>query len=66
MRLKTTRRKKLVRRIFSWMPDVKVLAPRNLRDRITEKLRNGLRAQEYDNMDQPHAAHRHLAHGRTR
>jgi proteasome accessory factor B len=46
MRLETTGRKELVRWVLSWMPDVKVLAPKSLRDRITEKLRDGLRAQE--------------------
>ena len=46
MRLETTGRKELVRWVLSWMPDVKVLAPKSLRDRIAEKLRDGLRAQE--------------------
>jgi len=46
LRLETTGRKELVRWILSWMPDVKVLAPKSLRDRIAEKLRDGLRAQE--------------------
>jgi len=46
MRLETTGRKELVRWILSWMPDVKVLAPKSLRDRIAEKLRDGLRAQQ--------------------
>jgi len=46
MRLETTGRKELVRWILSWMPDVKVLAPKSLRDRIAEKLRDGLRTQE--------------------
>jgi proteasome accessory factor B len=46
MRLETTGRKELVRWVLSWMPDVKVLAPRSLRDRIAEKLRDGLRAQQ--------------------
>ena len=46
MRLETTGRKELVRWVLSWMPDVKVLAPKSLRDRITEKLRDGLRAQQ--------------------
>ncbi len=46
MRLETTGRKELVRWILSWMPDVKVLTPKSLRDRIMEKLRNGLQAQE--------------------
>ena len=46
MRMETTGRKELVRWVLSWMPDVKVLAPNSLRDRIAEKLRDGLRAQE--------------------
>lgn len=46
LRLETTGRKELVRWILSWMPDVKVLAPKSLRDRIAEKLRDGLRAQQ--------------------
>ncbi len=46
MRLETTGRKELVRWVLSWMPDVKVLAPKSLRDRIAEKLRDGLLAQE--------------------
>ena len=46
MRLETTGHKELVRWILSWMPDVKVLAPLSLRDRVAEKLRDGLRAQE--------------------
>ena len=45
MRLETTGRKELVRWILSWMPDVKVLEPKTLRDRIVEKLRSGLLAQ---------------------
>jgi predicted DNA-binding transcriptional regulator YafY len=46
MRLETTGRKELIRWVLSWMPDVKVLAPKSLRDRIAEKLRDGLRAQD--------------------
>jgi predicted DNA-binding transcriptional regulator YafY len=46
MRMETTGRKKLVRWVLSWMPDVKVLSPRSLRDRIAEKLRDGLRARQ--------------------
>jgi len=46
MRMETTGRKRVVRWILSWMPDVKVLAPKSLRDRITEKLRDGLQAQK--------------------
>ena len=45
MRLETTGWKELIRWVLSWMPDVKVLAPRNLRDRVAEKLQEGLRAQ---------------------
>jgi len=45
MRMETTGRKELVRWVLSWMPDVKVLAPKSLLDRIEEKLRDGLRAQ---------------------
>ena len=46
MRLETTGRKELVRWVLSWMPDVKVLAPKSLRDRIAEILQAGLRAHE--------------------
>ena len=46
MRMETTGRKELVRWVLSWMPDVKVLAPKRLRDRIAEKLRDGLRTQQ--------------------
>jgi len=46
MRLETTGRKELIRWVLSWMPDIKVLAPSSLRDRIVEKLQDGLRAQE--------------------
>ena len=46
MQLETTGRKELIRWVLSWMPDVKVLAPKSLHDRITEKLRDGLRAQQ--------------------
>ena len=45
MRMESTGRKELIRWVLSWMPDVKVLAPKSLRDRIGEKLRDGLRAQ---------------------
>ena len=43
--METTGRKELVRWILSWMPDVKVLTPKSLRDRIVEKLQDGLWAQ---------------------
>ncbi len=46
MRLETAGRKELVRWVLSWMPDVKVIVPKSLRDRITEKLRDGLWAQQ--------------------
>ena len=46
MCLETTGRKELIRWILSWMPDVKVLAPEALRERIMDKLLGGLRAQE--------------------
>ena len=44
--METTGRKELVRWILSWMPEVKVLTPKSLRDRIVEKLQDGLRAQQ--------------------
>ncbi len=34
----------LVRWILSWQPDVTVLSPKRLRDRIREKMREGLGA----------------------
>ena len=46
MRLETTGRKELVRWVLSWTPDVKVLAPKHLRDRIKEKLRDGFSMQD--------------------
>ena len=46
MRLQTTGRKELIRWVLSWMPDVRVLAPKSLRERIEEKLRVGLRRQD--------------------
>ena len=45
MRLETTGRQELIRWVLSWMPDVQVLAPKSLRDRIEEKLRDGLTRQ---------------------
>jgi hypothetical protein len=41
----TSDRKDIVRWVPSRMPDVKVLASKTLRDRIVEKLREGLRLQ---------------------
>ncbi len=43
MRFETTGRKQVIRWVLSWMPDVKVLAPKSLRDRVCEKLEAGLR-----------------------
>jgi predicted DNA-binding transcriptional regulator YafY len=38
--------KELVRFILSWQPDVKVLRPAKLRDRVREKMIEGLQAPE--------------------
>jgi predicted DNA-binding transcriptional regulator YafY len=45
MRLETSGRQELIRWVLSWMPDVRVLAPNSLKDRIEEKLRDGLARQ---------------------
>jgi len=45
LRLKTAGWKELVRWILSWQPDVKVLAPGSLRERIVFKMKEGLCAQ---------------------
>lgn len=42
LQMKTRGWKELVRWILSWQPDVKVLAPVELRDRVIEKMRMGL------------------------
>jgi predicted DNA-binding transcriptional regulator YafY len=42
MRLATSGRKELIRWVLSWMPDVRLLATKNLKERIEEKFRNGL------------------------
>jgi proteasome accessory factor B len=42
IRLETSGRKELTRWILSWMPNVKVLAPRQLRERVKQRLRQGL------------------------
>jgi proteasome accessory factor B len=42
LRLQTSSRKELTRWILSWMPHVKVLAPRQLQDRVRERMRQGL------------------------
>lgn len=46
LRMKTSGWKELVRFILSWQPDVKVLHPARLRERIREKMTEGLAAQE--------------------
>ena len=46
MRMETTGRQELIRWVLSWMPDVRVLAPKSLKDRIEEKLRDGLARQD--------------------
>ncbi len=43
MELKTSSRKELMRWILSWVPHVRVLAPRQLRDRLRARLKQGLR-----------------------
>ena len=40
--LETASRKELTRWVLSWVPYVKVLAPRELRKRVWERLRQGL------------------------
>jgi len=42
LRMKTRGWKELVRWILSWQPDVNVLAPQDLRERVHEKMREGL------------------------
>jgi proteasome accessory factor B len=46
LRLVTSGRKELVRWILSWMPDVEVVAPATLRERMLEKLRAGIAAND--------------------
>lgn len=38
LRMESTVRKELVRWVLFWVPDVRVLAPKSLRDRIALKL----------------------------
>ena len=45
VRLETAGWKELVRWVLSWQPDCRVLSPRRLRERVEEKLRQGLRTQ---------------------
>ena len=42
LRLQTSSRKELTRWIFSWMPHVQVLAPRQLREWVRQGMRQGL------------------------
>jgi predicted DNA-binding transcriptional regulator YafY len=42
IRLETSGRKELTRWILSWMPNVKLLAPRQLKERVKQRLRQGL------------------------
>jgi len=66
LRLETTGRKELVRWVLSWMPDLRVLAPKSLRDRIAIKLEEGLR-RNGENKDMPNQtlhANREQARGR--
>ncbi len=44
LRLETGSRKELTRWILSWVPHVRVLAPRELRERVRERLRKGRRS----------------------
>ena len=45
LHMETIGRKELVRWVLTWMPEVRVLAPQSLRDRIALKLEEGLRRQ---------------------
>ncbi len=42
LRLETASRKELTRWVLSWMPHVRVLSPRELRERVRERLRRAL------------------------
>ncbi|MEI7732613.1 MAG: WYL domain-containing protein [Verrucomicrobiota bacterium] len=45
LRLETSGRKELTRWILSWMPEVKVLAPRELKARVKARLKAGIKRQ---------------------
>lgn len=45
LRMQTAGWKELVRWVLSWQPDVRVLAPASLRQRVREKLRQGMKGQ---------------------
>ena len=66
LRMETTGRKELVRWVLSWMPDVRVLAPKSLRERIAIKLEEGLRrnGENKDMSNQTLHANREQARGR--
>jgi predicted DNA-binding transcriptional regulator YafY len=42
LRLKTSSRKELTRWVLSWVPHVRVLAPRQLRERVRQRMCQGL------------------------
>jgi predicted DNA-binding transcriptional regulator YafY len=42
LRLGTSKRKELTQWILSWMPHVKLLGPRQLRERVKDRLAKGL------------------------
>ena len=42
LRLETSSRKELTRWIMSWVPHVRVVSPRELRERVRERMRQGL------------------------
>ena len=42
LRIQTSSRKELIRWILSWMPHVRVLAPRQLQERVRDRMRQGL------------------------
>ena len=46
MTLETSGRKELLRWLLSWMPEVKVLAPCELRARVVASMKAGLKSQE--------------------
>ena len=48
MCLETSGRKELTRWILSWMPHVRVLAPRELKERVGHRLRQGLSTFSHD------------------
>jgi hypothetical protein len=51
--------------VLSWIPDVKVLAAKSLRDRIAEKLQDGLRRQDEASGPNQDATHEPRASSRS-